>query len=290
MTAARTATRPDARPAVLDDVDARPGSTTSLVRTVVGAYLRQVGGSIAAADLVALLGEVGVGGSSARSAVSRVKSRGLLDAAVVGGRPGYRLAPGAARMLERGDRRIFTYRPQGEDDPWCLVSYTVPEARRDARHQLRRHLAGLGCGHVATGLWICPAHLAGEVEEVLDGLGLRDAATLFVTSTPRPAGTFADAAARWWDLDRLAALHRGFLARHGDGGGDAAPRGPGSGAFARWTRALDDWRVIPAVDPGLPPSALPRDWPGPVSVATFDRLRAALEEPATAYVRSVVGR
>lgn len=290
---------------MLDDVESRPGSATSLVRTVVGAYVRQVGGAISAADLVALLGDVGVAGPSARSAVSRVKARGLLDAAPVAGRPGYRLAPGAARMLERGDRRIFTYRPQGETDPWCLVSYTVPETRRDARHQLRRHLAGIGCGHVATGLWICPGHLTGEVEEILTSLGLRDAATLFVTSTPRTPGPFADAAARWWDLERLAALHHGFLARHLDETDHDAidydaidhvdagtvPDGgapPGVEAFVRWTRALDDWRLIPAVDPGLPLSALPRDWPGPASVATFSRLRALLEVPATRYVRSVV--
>ncbi|GAA1737031.1 PaaX family transcriptional regulator C-terminal domain-containing protein [Isoptericola hypogeus] len=283
---------PGERPAVLDDVDSRAGSATSLLRTIVGAYLRRAGGWIAAADLVALLDAVGAGASSARSAVSRGKSRGLLEAAAEGGRPGYRLAPGAAAMLERGDRRIFSYRQQGEADPWCLVSYTVPEHRRDARHQLRRHLAGIGCGHVATGLWICPAHLADEVEQILRSLGLRDAATLFVTGTPRVAGTFADAAARWWDLERLAARHHEFLDRHDDGARaparTAAPPG-GPEAFARWTRVLDDWRAVPYLDPGLPPSALPADWPGPRSVATFDRLRAALAGPADAHVRAVVG-
>ncbi|WP_166847964.1 PaaX family transcriptional regulator C-terminal domain-containing protein [Isoptericola sp. BMS4] len=279
---------------MLDDVDARPGSATSLVRTIVGAYVRALGGWIATADLVALLAQLGVAAPSARSAISRVRAKGLLDAETVGGRSGYRLAAAATPMLERGDRRIFGYRQQGEDDPWCLVSYTVPEDRRDARHQLRRQLTGIGCGRVAPGLWICPAHQADEVEDVLAALGLRAAATLFVAGPPRVEGSLADAVARWWDLDHVAALHRGFLAVHGDAAhaGDAHGGGtaPATAAtFARWTRVLDAWRPVPYLDPGLPASLLPSGWPGRDGVRAFDTLRAALAVPAAAYVQRAVG-
>lgn len=271
---------------ILDDFDARPGSTTSLLRTVVGLYLRDLGGWVAVADLVELLGSLDVPPAGARSAVSRVKARGLLVPETIDGRAGYRLAPGAGAMLERGDRRIFTYRRQREDDPWCLVSYSLPEERRDARHQLRRHLAWIGAGTVADGLWIAPGHLADEVEEILLGLGVRDAATVFQAGPPRVAGSFADAAARWWDLDRIAALHRAFVVRHGvpDGGPPAGEAGSPREAFARWVRAVDDWRPIPYVDPGLPPAALPPGWPGAESVALFRDLRAAFAAPAAEHV------
>ncbi len=181
---------------ILDDLDARPGSTTSLLRTVVGLYARDLG-AVAVADLVALLGALGVPPAGARSAVSRVKAKGLLAPATLDdGRAAYRLAPDAVPMLERGDRRIFTYRQQGDDDPWCLVSYSLPEERRDARHQLRRHLAWIGAGTVADGLWIAPGHLVDEVEQLLVALGVRDAATVFVAGPPRVSGSFADAATR----------------------------------------------------------------------------------------------
>ncbi|MFE6233711.1 PaaX family transcriptional regulator C-terminal domain-containing protein [Cellulosimicrobium sp. NPDC057862] len=285
---------------ILDDLDSRPGSTTSLLRTVVGLYVRDLGGTVAVSDLVELLGSLGVEPGGARSAVSRVKAKGLLVPEAVDGRAGYRLASGAGRMLEQGDRRIFAYRQQGEGDPWCLVSYSLPEERRDVRHQLRRHLAWIGAGSVADGLWIAPGHLVDEVEEILAALDVRDVATVFVAGQPRVAGTFAEAAARWWDLDRIAALHRGFLARHGVSGPgqgavpddapsvaeDDSPRA----AFARWVRAVDDWRPIPYADPGLPPAALPSDWPGAASVARFDDLRADLEAGARDHVRAVAGR
>ncbi|MFF2267862.1 PaaX family transcriptional regulator C-terminal domain-containing protein [Cellulosimicrobium cellulans] len=284
---------------ILDDLDSRPGSTTSLLRTVVGLYVRDLGGTVAVADLVELLGALGVEPGGARSAVSRVKAKGLLVPETVDGRAGYRLAPGAHRMLEQGDRRIFAYRQQGEDDPWCLVSYSLPEERRDVRHQLRRHLAWIGAGCVADGLWIAPGHLVDEVEEILAALDVRDVATVFVAGRPRVAGAFVDAAARWWDLDRIAALHRAFLARHGaSGAGDgtvpdgvpSAEDGSPRTAFARWVRTVDDWRPIPYADPGLPPSALPADWPGAASVARFGGLRADLEAGARGHVRAVAGR
>ncbi|WP_255371674.1 PaaX family transcriptional regulator C-terminal domain-containing protein [Cellulosimicrobium sp. CUA-896] len=54
-------------------------------------------------------------------------------------------------------------------------------------------------------------------------------------------------------------------------------------------RVVDDWRLVPYLDPGLPPSALPPDWPGTASVALFARLRGELAERAARYVRSVTG-
>lgn len=269
---------------ILDDFDTRPGSATSLLRTIIGAQLRSIGGWISIADLITLMGAVGVSPGSTRSAVLRVKTKKLLTPEANASYAGYRLTPEAVPMLERGDRRIYSFRQQADNDQWCLISYSIPETQRDARHQLRRRLGWIGCGTVATGLWICPAFLADEVEVILNDLRLRDTATLFIASAPRLPGTPAEAAARWWDLDRLAALHTTFLERHTD----ATTAAGGEEAFSRYIRALDDWRIIPYLDPGLPVRALPGDWPGFDSVALFGRLTATLAAPAEAYVRSVV--
>lgn len=272
---------------ILDDFDSRPGSATSLLRTIIGAHLRGVGGWMSVANLITLMSAVGVTPVSTRSAVLRVKTKGLLAAEPVDGQAGYRLNPDAIPMLERGDRRIYAFRQQGDTDPWCLISYSIPETQRDARHQLRRRLGWIGCGAVATGLWICPAFLLDEVESILSELGLRDAATLFITEPPLLAGSLADAAARWWDLGRLDALHRDFLAHHSRVGAGPTIGSPQE-AFARYNLALDEWRILPYLDPGLPPAALPADWPGFDSVALFGEITATLAAPADEFVRSVV--
>lgn len=268
------------RTVILDDFDSRPGSATSLLRTIVGACLRDLGGKVTVARLILLLGAVGVPEAQARTAVLRVKRKGILLPAVVDGQAGYRVSPDALPMLESGDRRIFSFRQMGDDDPWCLVSYSIPESMRAERHQLRRRLDWIGCGTVATGLWICPAFLADEADGILTDLGLREYATMFITSMPAPGHSIADAARRWWDLPRLETLHRDFLAATAD----FEQVGPsGAPGFSAWIHTLDEYRVIPYLDPGLPPAALPADWPGAESLARFNHLVARFAAPGLSF-------
>lgn len=267
---------------ILDDIDARPGSATSLLRTIIGSYQRSLGGWVPVADYLRLLDAVGISGAHARTAVLRVKNKGLLVAEARGGLSGYHLNPDALPMLERGDRRIFNFRQQEDDGAWCLLSYSLPETERAARHQLRKRLGWIGCGTVAMGLWICPAFLTDEVEEILTDLKIRHAATVFITDTPQTSGLLADAVQRWWDLDRIADLHRGFI----DSFGGWGPVDDSRAAFARYVLMLDRWRIIPYLDPGLQPQSLPLDWPGFASVALFDRLKWELAPQADSFVRT----
>lgn len=235
--------------------------------------------------------------------MSRLKGKGLLIPEKRGAVAGYRLDPAAVSSLERGDRRIFSYRGQRDDESWCLVSYSLPEVDRSKRVQLRRTLMGLGFGAVTDGLWIAPGHLRAEVEEALVNLDARDRATIFITQTPLTSEPFAQAAAKWWELDTLAARHTEFLARYEyvAHAGKAAPHTVGAEhagsvpqsslqpreAFVLWLRCVDDWKAIPYVDPGLPPSALPSNWPGMRSVELFAQLRRTLAGPAHSHVREI---
>lgn len=263
--------------AVLDDIDARPGSTSSLLRTFIGAYLRPLGGWISAAALVALAGDLGIAPAQARTGIARLKQKGLLlaerDDTI-----GYRLNPSALPMLERGDRRIFQMREMTDADTWCLVSFSIPESARSVRHQLRRRLQWIGAGIVSPALWICPGHLQDEALQIIDDLDARPWVTLFQASAPRPPGSLIDAAAQWWDLAALRAEHLAFQRSL-----DTLPAEP----FAAYVHLLDRWRVLPYTDPGLPPSMLPDDWPGRRSFEEFARLSAAWEEPAWEHVRTL---
>ncbi|MEV5834897.1 PaaX family transcriptional regulator C-terminal domain-containing protein [Nocardia sp. NPDC052112] len=279
----------DQRPfaaAVLDDFDARPGSATSLTRTVLGAYVRDLGGWIAVADFTELLAVLGIPAPSTRTAITRLKSRGVLYPESRSGRAGYGLTDAALAMFARGDRRIFGFRRMTSGDAWRLLSYGIPESERAARHQLRRRLSAIGCGAVSAGLWIYPEYLAAEAAAIVTALDLDNYVTSFRATEPTVPGTLREAAAQWWDLDDLAARHRAFYEKHrGILDLDSSRRN----AFAHFTLMLDEWRIIPYIDPGLPDEMLPHNWPGPASVQLFAEARQRYLEPGRRWARTLIG-
>lgn len=262
-----------------EDLEAGSGSATALLRTVVGSTLRPIGGWMSAAGAVGLMGALGFPAATARSSLARLCARGVLVREPRDGVAGYALDPEAVPMLERGDARIFGARSTAAG--WCLVSFSFPEHQRALRHQLRRRLAALGCGTVADGLWIGPAGLEPELAEVAAEFG----ADLFTGARPAagPGADLATGVARWYDLEAIRALHESFLARFGV---STAPADDAE-AFALWIRVLDEWRVIPYRDPGLPTAALPPDWPGEASAQLFARLHRELGPRAVAFASRV---
>jgi phenylacetic acid degradation operon negative regulatory protein len=252
--------------------------------TFFGAFLRRLGGWIAVADLIALMGDLDLDEQAVRSAVSRLKRRGVIARERRAAAAGYRLTPRGAAILEAGDGRIFGRDGDGPDG-WLLVVFSIPEARRALRHKLRTRLQWLGLGTVAAGVWIAPAHAAAEVRRTVGDLGLEGHVELF-RGDHLGAG---DAVAGWWDLDAIAAEYRTYvaawepaLARNG-GPSDAA-------AFAGHVRHLDAWRRIPFHDPGLPASALPGDWPGAHAWEVFRALDRRLSGAAMRHVEARIER
>jgi len=265
--------------------DPRPTHTPgSLILSFYGAYGRsELGGSVPVATLIRLMGAAEVDAPSVRSAVSRLKRRGLLVSRRESGAAAYGLSDDARQLLADGDRRIYGARPETGAD-WLLVVFSVPESERAKRHLLRSRLAGLGFGQAAPGVWIAPAALHEETRHTLDRLGLAGYVDLFHGSHAGFDPT-AEAVRRWWDLDALAELHRGFLAAHEPALERWSARPPGPNlAFRDYLRALDSWRRLPYADPGLPPELLPGDWPGARSAEVFDRLHTLLRDRGSRFV------
>src|SRR3954462_13100225 len=89
-------------PAVADT--ARP---RSLLMTFFGAFVRELGGWIAVADLIGLMADLELDEQAVRSAVSRLKRRSVVVAERRDGAAGYRLTADGMAILEAGDARIF---------------------------------------------------------------------------------------------------------------------------------------------------------------------------------------
>jgi phenylacetic acid degradation operon negative regulatory protein len=277
------------RVTVADDAGSgRSPKPRALIVTVYGLYAREVGGWLSVAAIIRLLAELGVDEPAVRSSISRLKRRDILVAERLDGVAGYRLSDAARAILDEGDRRIFDRSRAAVGEGWLLAVFSVPEAERDKRHQLRSRLAWLGFGTVSAGVWIAPAHLLDETRDVLARNGLTGYVDLFAAEH---AGFGAAGAkvAQWWDLDRLQQLYAEFLNRYAANLTRYRRRRTldERQAFADYIGALTDWRRLPYLDPGLAPELLPPRWNGVRAAETFFELRDRLAAPAHRFVDSV---
>jgi phenylacetic acid degradation operon negative regulatory protein len=276
------------------DVTARSARLRQLIVTVYGLYARSDGGWLSIAALIRLLADLGVDEPAVRSAISRLKRRGMLESRRQDGSAGYQLSAEALAILREGDARIFRRRRATLADGWLLAVFSVPESQRDRRHVLRSELTRLGFGMVAPGVWIVPAHRQDATAETLRRLGLESYADLF-HADHLAFGDPADKIRRWWDLDELERRYEAFIQAHEPALRRWEERPGTQGlaaqheAFADYVRALTDWRRLPYLDPGLPVELLPDDWIGIRAAEEFFALRALLEEPARGYVQRVIG-
>jgi phenylacetic acid degradation operon negative regulatory protein len=247
-----------------------------LIVTAYGLYARAEHDWLPIAAVVDLMADLGVGAQAVRSSISRLKRRGILRSLRLDGAAGYALSPQMLEILREGDRRIFEHRPATASDGWVQVVFTVPEAQREKRHELRSRLAGLGFGPMAPGVWVAPGTLAEEARAALQRQGLDGYVDLFrgehLGFAPLP-----DRVRSWWDLDQIAAHYAEFLDAHRPLARRVRRRAPsGAEAFSGYVRMLTVWRRLRYLDPGLPLELLPRRWSGVPAAELFTELDAAL--------------
>jgi len=267
----------------------------ALIVTVYGLYAREVGGWLSVSVLIRLMAELGVDQPAVRSAISRLKRRGLLEPERRNRLAGYALSPSGREVLDEGDQRIFHHRAASLSAGWLLAVFSVPESERQRRHTLRSRLTWLGFGTAAPGVWVAPAHLYETTHNTLKRYGLDHYVSLF-RADYLAFGELSEQIETWWDLAGLQRLYADFIAecrpillkwRARAEVGIGSPTGNGAEAFADWVRALTAWRRLPYLDPGLPREILPANWKGTAAAALFHDLQDMLSEPAHDHVRAI---
>jgi phenylacetic acid degradation operon negative regulatory protein len=260
-----------------------------LLLTLLGDYWWQHTEPLPSAAIVALLAEFGVSDSAARAALSRLTRNGLLVTSRGGRRTFVRLSERAARVLDDGARRIFSFGASSEpwDGQWSLVAFTVPEHNRAARDELRKGLRWLGFAPLYDGLWVSPRNRTVEVLARLKELGITTATAFRATAAVGPP----EIAARAWDLGGLRAGYEEFIAfagalRDRTAAGDVTP----ADALVARTRVMDEWRAFPALDPDLPDDLLPSAWPRAAAHELFIACYDLLAPLAADRVQQIIAR
>ncbi|MCG5460543.1 PaaX family transcriptional regulator [Micromonospora sp. MED01] len=260
--------------------------------TLLADYTLRTRVALPSAAIVALLGETGVTTAGARTAISRLARRGVLEGSRLGRRSSYRLSRAAAANLSAGGHWILasTTSTARWDGCWTIVAFSLPQDRSTQRRALRAQLRWLGYAPLYDGLWISPQELTPAARAQLDRLTL-GAVTVFRGRQTALASTIHRAPIEAWDIEAISRSYDAFLRRwtpllpavvSGQVAGAAAVR-------AR-TEVMDTFRRFPVLDPQLPVELLPRDWLRQPARELFEAVYDGLAAPAERHVRAVVER
>ncbi|MFB9323571.1 PaaX family transcriptional regulator [Cryptosporangium minutisporangium] len=239
---------------------------------------------IPAAVFLRLLSRLGVAEAAARATLARMTRRGLLERTRVGRAAHYRLSDEAAELVGKAAVRVESSAPfEHPDGEWTLLSYSMPESRRDLRHRVRAALTWAGFGGLRDGVWIAPGTV--DVAAVLADAGLDEVAELAEWFGASPlAGVQVEAfIRRAWPVDRIRERHDAFIHAWWSGPGAEDP-------LAQITRLGADWLRVLRADPGLPARYLSPDWPADQSAAVYRRCYQGLLPGAERMLDLELGR
>jgi phenylacetic acid degradation operon negative regulatory protein len=266
-----------------------------MVFTLYGDYIRHRGGEAWTGSLIELLGLFGLSGQAVRSTLSRMSHKGWLESRKAGRYSFYSLTAKCIELLEEGAQRIFQPRCDPWDGRWHLLTYSIPESKRDLRRRLRKRLLWLGFGALNHATWISPRDLRAEVEEAVNALRVCPYVEFF-TAEHRGFASDEEIVARCWDLERLNDYYADFIARYdppfqqhqarlmaGDG---MEPQE----CFVQRFLLIHEYRSSPYMDPNLPLELLPDDWLGEKAAQLFQQYHDLLVDEAEAFVDSVLAK
>jgi phenylacetic acid degradation operon negative regulatory protein len=260
----------------------------SIMFTLYGDYIRQRGGEVWVGSLIRVASQFGLSEQAVRSALSRMTQNGWLKVRRVGNRSYYGPTARLRRVLEEGERRIFSSRSGPWDHQWRLLMYSIPERKREIRTELRKQLSWLGYGPLSSGSWVCPHDVQSELDELVARLGIEAFVERF---TARHEGFSDDAAlaARCWDLEGINARYETFLERYRPLYESFLTRRDVSDAecFVQRFNLLHEYRKFFFIDPDLPRELLPVGWQGTPARELFQDFHTLLAEPANRYLDSV---
>jgi len=264
----------------------------SMLFTLYGDYILQRGGRVWVGTLIKVFAEFGLSEQAIRSALSRMSQKGWLKVMRVGNKSYYSLTARGKRLLSEGGKIIYYGRQEQWDGQWHLVTYSIPENRRDIRHRLRKELSWLGYGMLSNATWMCPHDTRAEVESLVQRLGVEKHVEIFTASHQG----FSDPATlvkRCWELDSINKQYESFITKYrprldAHRRRLAASENIDAGeCFVERFVLIHEYRRFPFVDPELPTELLPEGWLGGEAAAIFREYHHLLADKANAFFDSV---
>lgn len=256
----------------------------SLLFDLWGDYIQHVGGEVWAGTLARYLAPFGIHEATMRQALSRMTRQGWLQSRRVAARSCYSLTDRGRKRMAEACRRVYDPVEDPWDGHWRILCYSMPEAMRAVRDDLRTELAWTGFASLAPGTWISPNPLEEAMSELAQRYGIERYVATFVANHLGPE-TPVELVARCWDLASIQAGYDRFITAWAPRlAHDQVNTLTDEGCFVTRIELVHDFRKFLFVDPGLPLDLLPQQWRGRDARALFQRYYALLEPGARRFM------
>jgi phenylacetic acid degradation operon negative regulatory protein len=217
---------------------------------------------------------------------------GFLSVRRTGSKSYYSLTKEGFGLLETGKQRIFDRKQNHWNERWTIVTYSIPEQKREVRNQLRQELSWLGFGPLSEATWITPNELSRQVEDIARRLRIKEYVQVFEArhiSVTDPQNIVS----RCWDLRRLHKKYGDFIRNYRPKLDDFKRRMDSDGSvnpnecFVERFELIHEYRRFPFFDPDLPVELLPKDWLRVEASDIFHKYHGLLTDKAFEYFDSV---
>jgi len=257
---------------------------SSFIYTLMGDLVRHEGGEIWIGSLARLMAEFGISEAAVRQAISRMTRQGWMAGRKIGNRSYYAMTARGSERVDKVSPRIYRPPETSWDGRWRLVAYSVPERIRENRDRFRKDLTVIGFAPLGPSLWLSPRNALEAAREAASQSGILDHIDLFEAQSRGPRGD-RELLATCWNLDAIAESYRAFI-RTGRQHPVFSDHDDAREFVAReWL--VHDYRKFIYIDPGLPLSLLPDDWPAARASALFRARYDTLTPGALRFFRSI---
>lgn len=284
----------------MPDMTGHAPRSQDMVFTLFGDYLLDREHPVWTGSLITLLGQLGMSPMAVRTVLSRMARKNWLSVVKRGTRSWHGLSRRGKSLLETGRGRIYRAPARvAWDGRWSIITYSVPEERRQRRDALRARLASLGCGSLTSGVWVTPHDVTATVRAIGEELRLARQIEVF-RGTHAGLSDTARLVNQCWDLAGLDQRYAAFLERWrldfehcrqcgltGARAGIHKPCTEPADCFRRRFLLVHEYRSFAMADPHLPAELLPAAWHGESAARLFETYHDVLAGPAVRYVAEV---
>ncbi|EKE15371.1 MAG: hypothetical protein ACD_12C00045G0002 [uncultured bacterium] len=154
------------------------------------------------------------------------------------------------------------------DGVWRIISYEIPETKRDLRDRLRREMRGWGLGPWHRSFWLSPHPIIGNLKELV--YGREEEKYIQAFESTHVFGDLIDLIEKVWNKEKIEKKYRELFTKWHEILSDKKNN------FQKMKEITSLYIDLLRTDPGLPKGLINQKWIGFEAFSIFKEIKATL--------------